>query len=87
MESSENFSFFFFELVETKEINSVQSVQSKIYPIMVLCACPEILNEKEEFIYVENAFSNLVKICHWLCNLRQMIKFECLITQKPEPHK
>ena len=44
MESSENFSFFFFELVETKEINSVQSVLSKIYPIMVLCACPEILN-------------------------------------------
>ena len=43
MESSKNFSFFFMELVETNEINSVQSVLSKIYPIMVLCAQPEIL--------------------------------------------
>lgn len=87
--SGERSCFFFFELVKLQEINDVQTVISKMYPIIVLCHHTHILQDKNvtEINCIQNALGSLINICQWLCNLNLDTKFEDIHSYQPNIQK
>ena len=87
--SGERSCFFFFELVKLQEINDVQTVISKMYPIIILCHHIHILQDKNvtEINCIQNALGSLINICQWLCNLNLDTKFEDIHSYQPNIQK